>query len=164
MFPQIDLARAAIYGVLFAAVIALAELHGYSRGEQKLFEAQAAAAVKGAKVMQARQVVTERVVLKYIKVREAAQVIEKTIEKEVVRYAEKNPGACLDAEWGGLHDAAAKNIVPDATGGVHAAGGAPKAATVIGTVTENYAKHHSCADRLDGLQAWVSAQLKVKEE
>ena len=39
---------------------------------------------------------------------------------------------------------------------------APKAAEVLATVTANYARHHSCADLLDGLQGWVKAQESLK--
>lgn len=32
----------------------------------------------------------------------------------------------------------------------------------LSTVTDNYARHHACADRLDSLQEWVKGQGAVK--
>lgn len=161
MFPQIDFARVAIYAVLFVAVVTLAELHGYSRGKQLLFEAQAEQAVQAVKVARAREIVTEKVVTKYVERQQKAQVVTNTITKEVVRYVESNPGSCLDARWRELHDAAAKNELPISESVAHAAGGAPTAAAAISTVTENYAACNRTADRLDALQDWVREQSKV---
>jgi hypothetical protein len=39
---------------------------------------------------------------------------------------------------------------------------APGAAQALQTVTENYARHHRCADRADALQEWVRGQAGVK--
>ena len=36
------------------------------------------------------------------------------------------------------------------------------AASALRTVTENYARHHRVADRLDALQSWVRGQEQVK--
>ena len=40
--------------------------------------------------------------------------------------------------------------------------GAPTAAQALKTVTENYARHHRCADRADALQEWVREQERVR--
>lgn len=40
--------------------------------------------------------------------------------------------------------------------------GTPTAGDALQTVTQNYARHHVCADRLDSLQSWVREQGAVK--
>lgn len=39
---------------------------------------------------------------------------------------------------------------------------APAAAEALDTVTENYGRHHVCADRLEALQGWVRGQVNVR--
>ena len=105
--------RYAVYGALALALLAVAWVHGYSRGERKLFEYQAEQAKARVVIIQKRGTVTERVVTKYVKVSGETQFVTNTVEKEVVRYAQENPGACLDFGWRRLHDAAAGNRLPD---------------------------------------------------
>lgn len=100
-------------------------------------------------------------VTRYIKVKGDTEVVTQTITKEVVRYAEANPGYCLDAGWRLLHDNAARNAIPDPGVKPDGEGGAPTAATAIQTVTGNYAACNRTADRLDALQAWVREQWAV---
>ena len=38
----------------------------------------------------------------------------------------------------------------------------PSAADALATVTANYSRHHTCADRLDALQGWVIEQGRVR--
>ncbi len=38
----------------------------------------------------------------------------------------------------------------------------PSAAQALQTVTDNYARHHRCADRADALQEWVRGQAAVR--
>lgn len=105
--------RYLVYGALALAVMGAAWIHGYSRGERKLYEYQAAQAREAVRIITARAQVTERVVTRYIKVAGDTQVVTNTVEKEVVRYALLNTGSCLDFGWGRLHDAAARNQLPD---------------------------------------------------
>lgn len=153
--------RFAAYGVVAVLLAGMLELDGYRRGERKLWEYQADEAKQTVAIVVKQGKVTERIVTRYVQVREAAQIIEKTVEKEVIRYAESNPGSCLDAGWGRLHDHAAAGTVPDPAGSPDEAGGAPKAAASLTTVTANYAACRRTADRLDLLQEWVREQAAI---
>lgn len=105
--------RYLVYGALALAVMLAAWIHGYSRGERKLWTYQAEQAKAAVVIITKRGKVTERVVTEYIKVAGETQVVTNTVEKEVVRYATLNPSSCLDFGWRRLHDAAARNQLPD---------------------------------------------------
>jgi hypothetical protein len=126
--PYAWLARWAVIALLVAAFGAWAWVKGNAHGTQKLNDYIARQATEALRVGAARSRVTREVVTKYVRVRGATEVVTQRIEKEVVRYAQNNPGACLDADWRGLHDAAAANRVPDAGLGPDAEGRAPAAA------------------------------------
>ena len=103
------------WGVI-ALVVAGAGLTGFVKGNAygtaKLdaYIGQQAVAAVALAVKQGE--VTTKIVNRYIKVRGETQVVTKTVEKEVVKYAQANPGLCLDPAWRVLHDAAAANAVP----------------------------------------------------
>jgi hypothetical protein len=153
--------RIAIYGALALAAIAVVWGHGYHKGVQKLWDYQVEQAQQTVKLIVKQGAVTERVVTKYIKVKAETIVVERTIEKEVIRYAQDHPGLCLDHQWGRLHDAAALGAVPQPATPADGASGAPEAATALQTVTENYAACLRTAARLDALQEWVEAQKEL---
>lgn len=154
--------RYLVYGALAAAVAALLVGYGYHLGVKRLWDYQAKEATEAVRVAKVQGAVTERVVTKYVKVAGATQVVTNTVKEEVVRYVERNPGSCLDAQWGRLHDAAALNRVPDPESVAHVSAGAPTAAAAVETVTENYAACHRNADRLEALQEWVKEQHGVR--
>ena len=153
--------RLIIYGALALAAIAVIWGHGYHKGVQRLWDYQVEQAQQAVKIIVKQGTVTERVVTKYIKVQAKAQIIERTIEKEVVRYAQDHPGLCLDHQWRRLHDAAALGAIPQPATPADGASGAPEAATALQTVTENYARCLRTATRLDALQEWVEAQKSL---
>ena len=151
--------------LVLLAVVAAAGLmffKGYQLGRGALDDYIGKQAVEAVRIVTLRGQVTERVVTHYVKVAGETQVVTNTIEKEVVRYAETHPGACLDPDWGRLHDAAALNAVPQPPGAADAARGAPEAAAALQTVTGNYTACHRAVDRLDALQLWVREQQKVR--
>lgn len=150
--------RVALYGVVVAAVLAAVAGWGYMKGVERLYSYQAEQAKQAVKIIVKQGEVTERVMVKYVKVQARTRVVTETVEKEVVRYVEKNTGNCLDPEWGRLHDAAASNTVPEPAGGADATPGASEA---IKTVTENYGACNRTANRLTALQEWVTEQQKV---
>lgn len=154
--------RFAVWGAVGAAVLAAAWFHGYTRGELKLYDYKITEATQALSIVVKRGEVTERVVTRYVKVAGATRTITNIVEKEVVRYVERNPGSCLDPQWGRLHDAAALNRIPDAQSVADGAAGAPTAAAAIETVSSNYAACNRNADRLESLQAWVKDQEAVK--
>lgn len=154
--------RLAIYGLLILGVLSAAAGWGYHRGVKKLWDYQGKQATMAAKVVVKQGAATERVVIRYVKVQGATRTVIQTIEKEVVRYVETNPGPCLDAQWRSLHDAAAANTVPPTPGPADGAGGAPTAAEALETVAASYAACHRTADRLTALQEWILEQAEVR--
>ena len=156
--------RVLIYAVVAAALAATVWMHGYFKGKAALYEYQAEQARAGAAIVVKQGAATERVVNRYIKVKGDTQVVTLTVEKEVVRYADSNPGLCLDAGWRRLHDAAALNAVPVPAAEPDGEGrAAPPAALALQAVAENYAACHRTADRLDALQDWAREQHQVTQ-
>lgn len=160
--PYAMLAKWAVIALVVASFGGWCWFKGNAHGTQKLYDYQAAQAKEGARIVVKQGKVTERVVTRYIKVRGTTDTVTRTVEKEVVRYAENNPGLALDYRWRWLHDTAAANALPGPGPRLDAEGGAPTAAQALEAVTANYAKHHACVDRLDGLQEWVREQRKVR--
>lgn len=158
--------RLALYAALATALLSAAWFKGYQAGRDKLddYIGQQAAAATAIAVKRGK--VTERVVTEYVtQVVPHTEHVTETVEKEVIRYVEKNPGYCLDGDWRRLHDAAALNAVPRGPGDPDEAGGPPpRAAEALGTVTGNYAACNRTADRLDALQRWVREQAAVTAE
>jgi hypothetical protein len=150
-----------IYGLLAAGVLAGAAGWGYMQGMENLYEYQGKQAVQAVNIVVKQGEVTERVIVRYVKVKGETRTVTQTVEKEVIKYVEKNTGNCLDSEWGLLHDAAAANTVSTPPGRADGASGAPTAAEALQAVTDSYAACHRTADRLDALQAWVRDQAKV---
>lgn len=158
------LARVLIYGLLASLFAACGFLDGYRRGELKLFEYKADQAKAAVKIVTKQGAITEKVVTKFVKVKEASKDVERIVISEVTKYVETNPGYCLDVAWGRLHDDAAANTIPDPSKHADGAERAPTAAGAIETVTENYAACHRTADKLDGLQEWVRKQAKASSQ
>lgn len=154
--------RVAVYAALAFLILSLAELDGYRRGEKKLYEYQAQQATAAVAIVVKREAATERVVTKYVKVAAKTQTVTNTIEKEIVRYVETNPGYCLDRQWGRLHDAAALDAIPDSPSVTDGTGGVPTAAAAIQTVAGNYGACIRNAEKLTALQEWVREQEGVK--
>ena len=146
-------------GLACVALFGYGWFKGNAHGTQKLIDYQAEEAKEAVRIAKAREVVTTQVVTKYVQQAAKTQVVTQTVEKEVVRYADANPGSCLDVGWRRLHDAAATNSLPDPTPGTDAA---PGAAEALETVTANYAAAQRNADRLEALQSWVREQQGVR--
>lgn len=140
------------------ALVAFGWFKGNEHGTQKLTNYIGEQAREAVRIGTARRAITEKVVTQYVKVAGETQIVTQTVEKEVIRYADANPGACLDPEWRRLHDRAALNTVSDTGRSVDVA---PRAAEALETVTANYAACHRTADRLGALQDWVRAQAGV---
>lgn len=151
-----------VVGLIGAALFGYGWFRGNEHGTAKLSEYVGKQAVEAVRIITKRGQVTERVLTKYIKVEAKTAEVAKAVTTEVQRYAEKNRTFTLDTEFRSLHDRAAVNALPDATRPADGALGAPTAAEVLATTTDNYARCHRTADRLDGLQEWVHEQQKVK--
>ena len=155
----------AIYAIATAAVLLFVGWQGYRLGAAKLDEYKVEQLQQATKLYMAREVVTERVVNHYIKVKGETKVVTETVVNEVIRYADSNSGVCLDGAWRVLHDDSALNRIPQPGLGTDGEGRAPpSAAEALRTVTENYAACHRTADRLDALQLWVNEQLKINAQ
>lgn len=156
---------ALLYIVATVAVLGFVGWQGYRLGVAELETYKVEQLEKATKLYLAREVVTERVVNHYIKVKGETKTVTETIVNEVIRYADSNSGVCLDGAWRVLHDDGALNRIP--APGLLADGegrAPPTAAEAIRTVTENYAACHRTADRLDALQHWVNEQLKINSQ
>lgn len=149
-------------GLAMVALFGFGWLKGNEHGTAKLTEYIGAQAKEGVRIVTKQGQVTEKIVIQYVKVAGATKVVKETVEKEVIKYAESNPGYCLDARWRLLHDAAASNTLPDATRLTDGTISAPRAAEALDTVSANYANCNAAEDRLDALQSWVTKQTKVR--
>lgn len=157
--PYALIAKWAVIALLVLSFGLTCWIKGNAHGTQKLYDYQAKQAKEAVRIAQGRERVTTQVVTKYVAIAGKTKVVTETIEKEVVRYADANPGYCLDAAWRRLHDAAALNAVPEPARGTDAA---PRAAEALEGVSSNYAAAQRNADRLTALQEWVRAQGQVK--
>lgn len=110
-------------------------------------------------IVQKQEVITERVVTKYItkikEVRETNEQIQNLITTE-------HDGMCtLPESFRVLHDAAAEGTVPDATA---AADGTPSGVALSDaerTIITNYGQYQEVAEQLKSLQEWVAEQKKL---
>lgn len=104
--------RLLAYALAALALFAFGWVKGNDHGTQKLTEYVGKQAVEAVRIITKRGAVTTQVITKYIEVAGKTKVVTETVEKEVVKYADANPGSCLDYGWGRLHDVAALNRVP----------------------------------------------------
>jgi len=155
--------RVLIYGLVIAGALATAAGMGYHQGVKTLWDYQVDQARAAVAIVVKQGKVTERVMVRYVKVKGDAVIVERAVQTEVIHYVEKNPGLCLDAEWGRLHDAATGAVPAAAAGAAGEGRTAPSAAAALETVTENYAGCIRTANRLDALQQWISEQAKLAD-
>ena len=149
--------------LVLASLLGVAWFKGYQVGAGKLETYRTEQFTAATKINTQRAAVSTAAEIRYVKVAGATKVITETIEKEVIRYADSNPGYQLDGAWRVLHDAAAANTVPNPASIPYGAAGAPpRAAEALDTVTASYAACNRTADRLEALQGWVRAQEKVQ--
>lgn len=160
--PYGVIAKWGVIAALCAAVSGFFWVQGDRHGTRKLIDYQAKQAVETVRVAQARSIVTERVVTKYVQVKASNKTVSDTIAKGVSDYASSNSGSTLTPAWRMFHDAAALNTIPAAGFEPDGTSGATSAATALETVTENYAACTRNAQRLDALQGWIRAQAAVK--
>lgn len=73
--------RLAIYGLLIAGAAAACAGWGYMKGVERLYTYQADQARQAVKIVVKQGEATERVVVRYVKVRGATQVITQTVER-----------------------------------------------------------------------------------
>jgi hypothetical protein len=154
--------RLVIYGLLILGLLSAAAGWGYMHGVQRLYDYQVKQANQAVKIIIKQGAATERILIKYIKVKGKTEYVTQTITERVTEYAQTNPGNCLDTAWGRLHDSAAANTISNSSARMDDSSGTPAAATALETVTKNYAACHRTADRLDAVQEWLTKQSKIK--
>ena len=109
-----------------------------------------------AQLKQKEAEVSTKVVTKYID----KITIVKEKNNEIAKYINQSADAkCqLPVSFSVLHDAAAKNELPDPTRGIDETSSGVNLSTVTRTVTENYEKYHQVRNELTSLQDWVKKQ------
>lgn len=95
---------------------------------------------------------------------ERVRLVYRNIDREVIRYVQAPHTACqLDAGWVRLHDAASGvPTVSDPASVLDAAPSSFNTDDALATAIDNYEACALNAERLSGLQAWVSAQAAVR--
>jgi hypothetical protein len=156
--------RIAVWAVVIASAASVVWMHGYSRGERKLFEYQAEQARAAVPVIVRQGEVTERVVTRYRDRIVQVKGETVTLEKEIPVYVPASADCVLARGWVQLHDAAATRTVPPAPGGVDVTAPAIAASTALQGVVENYAACHVVREQLLGLQAWVRGQYEAMNQ
>jgi hypothetical protein len=112
-----------------------------------------------AELKQKEAEVSTKVVTKYI---DKIQVVKETnnaISKFVTNEADSK--CQLPNSFSVLHDAAAKNELPDSAGATDARTSDVKLSEATSTVIENYGICHQNIEQLKGLQEWVREQKKL---
>jgi hypothetical protein len=107
--------------LVLASALGLAWFKGYQIGADKLERYRSEQFAEATRINTARAKVTTQIETRYVKVAGETRYVTQVIEKEVERYAQNNPGLCLDPDWRRLHDRAALNTVSDPASGANAA-------------------------------------------
>lgn len=159
VFPALGLTSYAAIAVGLILVLFMLRMHWIQVGREEILQANVQAAVK---IVREQGKATERVVVKYIKLKGETQVKTEVIEKEVIRYENAKLDQCpLSNGFVSLHDSAALDILPDAARSVDGTSSGIEASKALSVVTANYATCHQTALRLRMLQEWIREQQKV---
>ena len=153
--------RYLLYAALGLAVASGIWMHGYSRGEIKLFEYQAEQALAAVPVIVRQGEVTEKIITRWRT--KAAEIVVRTevIEKEIVRYVPAAADPVLGAGWVWMHDRAATGAISEAPAGADVAAPAIASSQALKGIVGNYGTCHGYVLQLLTLQAWVQQQYEV---
>lgn len=153
--------RFALYGVVVLAVCSAVWLHGYSRGERKLWDYQTEQAKAAVAVVVKQGAASDRIVVKWRTRVEKVKGETEVIEKEVVRYVPARADPVLPLGWVFLHNAAALGTVPPPTARIDVAAPTIAASDALKGVVTNYGTCRETAEQLTALQEWVREQYQV---
>lgn len=107
--------------------------------------------------------VSTKVITKYVDrvtvVKEKGDAIIKEVPKFI--NADADSKCAVPNGFVSLHDAAAKNEIPDASRNANEGTSAVKISGVASTVAENYTTYHQVSEQLKSLQEWIREQQKV---
>lgn len=159
-FAALDLTRWLVWAVVIASAVSVVWMHGYSRGERKLFEYQAEQARAAVPIIVKQGAITERVVTVFRDriVKEKATTV--TITKEIALYVPPAADPVLPRGWVLVHDAAAAGAVPPAPGGIDVTAAGVAASRAAEKVVENYGTCRAISTQLVSLQEWVRGQFE----
>ena len=160
LFAGLDLTRWLVWGVVIASAVSVVWMHGFSRGERKLFEYQAEQAKAAVPVIVRQGAVTERVVTRYRDRMVEVKLDTQTITREIPRHVPPAFDHVLPLGWVLTHDAAA-GAVPPAPGGVDVTAPSVRASQALETVAGNYGTCRAVGEQLLGLQSWVREQYEA---
>jgi hypothetical protein len=107
---------------------------------------------------------TKQVVYKYIERTKVVKEKNDAIRTQVTKYISKDADANCTIPRSAvvLHDAAAKNVVPDSTTGTHeGATGDVTLSRLLDTTVLNYGTFYEVKEQLKALQDWVREQKKI---
>lgn len=123
--------------------------------QKKVLEQQA----EIAKLKQQEAEVTTKVVTKYI---DKVTVVKET-NNEIAKYiTTASDSKCqLPNSFSVLHDAAAKNELPDSAGAIDARASEVKLSEATNTIVANYGACNQNAEQLKALQEWIREQQKL---
>lgn len=121
----------------------------------KAKEIEFKAQVEAAKAQQIQ--VTEQVRTEYITKIEQVKIKGDTIIKEIPKYV-KNNNCTINNGFVILHNAAASNTLPQASGGIDEEAKGVGLDTVAEVNAENYKRYHDTVTQLESLQEWVNKQ------
>jgi hypothetical protein len=123
--------------------------------QKKVLKQQAEIAI----LKQKEAEVTVKVVTKYID----KLTVVKEKSNEIIKYitTESDNKCELPNSFSVLHDAAAKNELPDAAGASDAKASQLKLSTATTTIVTNYGLCNQNAEQLNSLQEWVREQQKL---
>jgi hypothetical protein len=151
--------RYVVYGALVLAIGAAVWMHGYSRGEIKLFEYKAEQARAAVSIIRKIEVQKQIIRVPYIKRETQIKTVFVTIEKEVDRVPSR-PHCNVTAGWMRGHNSAASGDGRD-EGALDDPGDTGIAeARALSVVQANYKAYHLVANDLKACRAYVSALAK----
>lgn len=146
------------YGSIGALIFSIYMIGGIANEEtwqKKVLQQQAEIAL----LKQKEAEVTTKVITKYIDKVTVVKETNNAISKYVTSEADSKCG--LPNSFSVLHDAAAKNELPDATGATDAKTSDIKLSEATSTIIANYGICYQNAEQLKSLQEWVLEQRRL---
>lgn len=152
------------YGLLLLSLLTTVYIKGMSHVQDQWNRAIEKENLAILKKVVLQEKITTKIVTEYVDRVKVVKEKGQTITKEIPVYVtSKNDSQCIiNNGFIRLHDAAAKNTIPDPTGIINEAASTFKLSRVLGTVTGNYQICHENSEQLKSLQQWVREQSELK--
>jgi len=142
-------------GILVFSIYMVGSIANEEAWQKKVLEQKAEIAL----LKQKESEVTTKVITKYID----RVTVVKEINNEITKYVtnEVDSKCQLPNSFSVLHDAAAKNELPNPTGAVDAKASEVKLSKATSTIIANYGICYQNAEQLKSLQEWVLEQRRL---